>query len=313
MSTFLTPHTLRQAQDERNCGKKYLNSYHGIIVVLLMSTMAGADTIGDFAPLNVNNKWVYNFSIEDNRISHINYQEGTLTYSCKSRYESGDTLFYFFENRGQFIRGTKPGPASTSDSIFFDTYDTTLEVVDTVYYDTLIEVANSIRARSGMRPPFPVCDVHTITTEDTALVDLHIISLEYVDGEYELNVTPRVVMNAGGVATGYGYTLYKSNVGLIQFMRTTQDDVFHSVFSRKYTLQSFESEPVGVETSTRMMSVSKRNQQKTTFRKSMALPHLIVIRNGKTFNLLGREYRNNRNRTLRAPRQRHQCVVDLFQ
>ncbi len=286
---------------------------HGTAAVLLISTMVGADSIGDFAPLNVNNKWIYDFSIEDNRISYIDYQEGTLTYSCKSSYESGDTLYYFFENSGQFIRGTKPGPASTSDSVFFSTHDTTLETVDTVYYDTLIDVGNSIRSKSGMWPSFPVCDAHAITTEDSAVVDLHILSLEYADGEYELNVAPRNSGGAGGIATGSGYALYRSNVGLIQFMRTIQSDLSYSVFSIKYTLQSFESEPAHVKIPTEMMSVCKGDRQKTAFLKSMALPHLTVVGNGKTFNLLGREYRNDRNKTLGAPRLWHQHVVDLFQ
>ena len=67
--------------------------------------LSGAELVGDFAPLEVGNVWVYQYSKAILRLTNDPYNEAlnseslTITLTLVSSYKTNDTLFHCFQNK----------------------------------------------------------------------------------------------------------------------------------------------------------------------------------------------------------------------
>ena len=272
----------------------------GMMMVLTIITVTGAETIGDFAPLETGNVWVYDVvkSYLDGtyQSGYREEQTGTCTVTLTHNGASGDTLEYYLE--------THLHCSAKVDSFMEDSDWKTMREYNSTYtgMDTLFVWDDTVRNR-GTSEIIPIWCTNSIRSEDTT-VD----SLRYVNGRYEFSaenngtIPPVFYMNFSTVhlQVGTGVTHYFYAGG-----------IDHYNYNVTFNLTSFERQPVNCVPAIPGRKVRDLRSRQAVSRET-ALPQINVTRNGVVYNLLGRVDRKNPDRNAYRRLQRHERLFDLF-
>ncbi len=267
-----------------------------VMVLLALYSFSGAEPVGDFAPLEVGNVWVYEYkrSTECFMTSMPN-DSFIVTISLVSSLQFNDSIVHCFENR---IEGMSINTTFISDTIMgIDTiFDTTW--IDSMEFDTLIETNTLIRRDSlipftfqttgivdtswlgaqrfeGSRwstPVMPIWETHYVET-DSKISNTGLLQFLMKDEAHEL-----IVQYFNKKST------YRQNIGMISYYNEYRDPPGPCP-TTNITLLSFENVPFdAVQTGRAPLPARPRVVPAV----KLSLPHLSIENNGRVFNLQGR-------------------------
>lgn len=256
-----------------------------IFILNLTAAVATAGSVGDFAPLEVGNVWVYNSIYLDETGYRSMYVDDSsfLTIELLNIEEIKDTISYIFKN---LVSGKKISrfiyPGIDNRNIFDTTYYS-----DSIYFDTLYEFEDSIFAPytystkgEDYPPTLPVCEKHEIDTTSLNAID----TLRLIDGVFEYK--PFIY------SWGDNRRTYRAGIGIYWDCRRWEN---HGWCIRTTTLLSFSRNG-------KINSVIQPNKQKINSvlfttgpaKSSLSIPYLNIVKGNRMFNLLGRVNKGNR-------------------
>lgn len=272
-----------------------------IVIILAMTTVPGAETIGDFAPLEVGNVWVYDVVKRIGSghfgVRHEEVQTGTFTASLIREREAGDTSYYYFETHMRY--------SAIIDSFIEDRSWSETKEHESTGTDSLFVWADTVRSM-GRSEIVPVWYTHTIESEDET-VD----SLKKVNGVYgfmaEKNGTVPPVYPVYHIE--FSSVELQAGTGVTRYFYAGGID--NSGYDVTFELSSFTGKQ-GSNVSVFENRSSDKGNRRTVLSRA-ALPNVTVSRNGLKYNLLGREYTDKYNRKVNQSYRWHECLFDLFQ
>jgi hypothetical protein len=267
-----------------------------VMVLLAFYSFSGAEPVGDFAPLEVGNVWVYEYKLVPWVKGRVPADSFKITISLVSSLLSGDRQLHCFENR---IEGT-----SISTTIKYDSQQNRDTLFDTIYLnklnlDTLIEKNISIRRDSLIPVEFPSM---TMTTDTMWLgaqtFDLSRWLTRVVPVWKTHFVLPENIIWSGGMwlfslrdeayelthnIAAYNSSKYRQNIGFISGHYEYRDPGGSS--TTEITLLSFSNVPfTALQTGRTALPVRPRVVPVV----KLSLPYLSIENNGRVFNLQGR-------------------------
>ncbi|MBN1761356.1 MAG: hypothetical protein JW863_23740 [Chitinispirillaceae bacterium] len=237
-----------------------------------------AEPIGDFAPLEVGNRWVY-------RVDESSSTAPIITSTARSTidtiflidlYDVNDSIYYRFKwsSRGrQIVQDETAAPPETTviaDSGFYSL----VEVNDTIGY-------GSNRYLFGK----PVLWTHYINSDTLCPPDFPRGSLSIVNGVYEFSHNYYV--------NGPMEKVYRADVGLVY--ESTTDATIEGFSTRKSesTLLSFTKNNVVQNTTWRIRERKTIPPHLIDPKYRVTFSQLVITRHRQTFNLMGRMFPAN--------------------
>jgi hypothetical protein len=265
----------------------------GIIIVLLMISITGAETIGDFAPLDVGNIWVYDYTVNHTTAAYQEVMAGTYTVTLTHLAENDDTVFYYLENRLYYT--------GTIDS-FAEKTSQDVRVFDKLFSDTLFEVNDTIW-KPRMAHVFPVRYSHEVDI-DAEYID----SVESINGAYEFSSATNSTLPHPSYELYSSYR-FRAGVGIKSYRYST--DMHMNQSTVLYELRSFNDESSALLPVNSLLKATVHSGYGNAYSK-ITLPRIAIARDGKTYNLLGRVHKNDENRRVNGARHWHEHLFDLF-
>lgn len=260
---------------------------------MLTCPLSGAELVGDFAPLEVGNVWVYRYSFHfDNWLSDIS---SVISLEITAVVPSDDTLLYFFTNtteginiRGKVLYDTLPDGTvnySNPDTLF----DTT--PISSINQDTLFEYAQTDEiltfwGRGWSVPVMPVWNRHFVDTAiDISQLPYSSISFRDNNGICEINWVRRLI---GSINHSEKTYTFQQNIGLM----TDYNDSYDHLSGHTLDTTSLLS----FTTNQRNNSVHHLhcNPLKTSSFyhpvTNLSLPHISISTRENVFDLMGRSF-----------------------
>lgn len=243
-----------------------------LLLILSVVSVSSAERIGDIAPLEVGNKWEYTLSA-----SGGTDDSGGLSIQVISSFMHNDTTAYVLRSVGEIVVHQL---ASAPDSTY------SWEAEDTVY-----EYGDSLFYLKGWicLTYLPVSDKHYLDS-----VISHYTMPAYqrgvVDSLYEIDGIPEIHREISYCPVGLSTCLfevrtYRARVGLIYASSSSGNGGVG--YKRTITLVSFTNTTADLGAPRRMVTSSHR-QFDIMAKKTLSLPHLLVIDGNRRFDLQGR-------------------------
>ncbi len=267
-----------------------------MMVLLGFYSFSGAEPVGDFAPLEEGNVWVYEYKQSTESFTNLMPNDSfTVTITLVSSLKSNDSIIHCFENR---IEGMSINTTIISDTIMgIDTiFDTTW--IDSAEFDTLIET-NALIRRDSLIPftyqiggkfdtlwlgaqrfeasrwstlVMPIWETHFVEPEDK-ISTAGIWEFSIKDEAYELLF--RVFASK---------CTYRQNIGMISYYNEYRHPP-GPCSTTNITLLSFENVPFDAVQNGRTPLPARPRVVPAV---KLSLPHLSIENNGRVFNLQGR-------------------------
>lgn len=285
-----------------------------ISVFFIFLQFAESKPVGDFAPLEVGNQWVYQY-YETAQWPYYSYPAYTdtltITSTLYNSFHSNDSLYHVFENR---LNGT-----SIVRTLEYDTTaNESHEDIDTVLifktnWDTLIEINGQIIMKFTSKKP----DGETINIKNWWLEPVWIDSWrnQSLGKSWKTPIMPVWYQHFEDTSIdtvlGYYNKVYSENNGVYEFKRSeylSTTSEFWMIYQQNLGLVSYQNKSIGPLAQPPILNINLVSFTNITISNyvpqvnpthdlihlsiirevKLSLPHLSIENNNRVFNLQGR-------------------------
>ena len=259
-----------------------------VSIILLLSVPSFSESLGDFAPLEMGNRWEYTY--QSSSFAKFGRSKSlSIIIQIIDQTGIGKTYSYILRYR---ISGTERSMVGAT---------ATEKEVSEVQYDTIVEVDQNLKEHFFYSPLMeqsisPIWNRHYIERSALATfptAEQTIVITDDADGTRTFTLTEA---EAGtNISSGSSVT-FRSGIGLTNYQSFTSFPIAGSRVTM--TLISFSNKPVSIAPAGKLIAAKTRNLTLPA-EKLLSLPNLSISSGHRTFDLLGRHGDGNKVNTMK--------------